>query len=539
VFAIPDAGSTNRMDREINIDSILALDAGIIRLKRSRNSLLNIARVPPEILGKIFYLNVMPEFSVTHFPEIQAGSYNFLLVCHRWFEVARCTPGLWSFWGNSLEDWRRRYLCPGTAPLDLVLNMYGSENRCGSLDEALRDVLRDRAAHDAIRTVHLTGPEDLLATIISLLTPDGEDIKHSSIESIYFSCVDASDFFARQRFPRLRDLYFSWKLRISSWDDLRSHTMGLTSLSFFRGTSPIPTASQVLSLLAANPNIRTLELSLEIEDDGGRDSDLRVPLRHLERLSLDGNIWHVFSVLHRLELPERVDDTTLEFYGCTLKEIREVIGPYIRDYLGREDRLGIFLSSDNSLSLHASVIGTRCHGADRLPQQSPPRAEFSAELVEHVSWGEKEKLYTDILAFLPRERVVYFKTDLRMGVVEELLIAMDNVESLHLISPVVSEGFMLPNPNGPNAHKKLLPSLQRLYLEQARTSDCNWDPLIAYLAHQTSGNQAISLNVSGDVLHICSGLVKQIDDLVEEFVYIPGPESGCPFKKPRTNRSYR
>ena len=527
------------MDRESNIDSILVLDAEIIRLKRSRNSLLNIARVPPEILGKIFYLNVMPEFSVTHFPEIQAGSYNFLLVCHRWFEVARCTPELWSFWGNSLEDWGRRYLRSGTAPLDLVLNTYRSENRSGSLDEALRDVLRDRTAHDAIRTVHLTGPEDLLATIISLLTPDGEDIKHSSIKSIDLSCVDASDFFARQRFPKLRDLHLTRKLRISSWDHLKSHTMGLTSLSFFSDTTPIPTASQILSLLAVNPNIRTLELGLEIEDDGGRDSTFRVPLRHLEWLSLEGNIHHVFSILHRLELPEKVDDTTLEFYDCTLKEIREIIGPYIRDYLRREDRLGISLSSTDPLSLHASAIGTRRHGPDRLPQQGPPRAKFLATLAEYVSRDEQEKLYTDILAFFPRERVVYFKTDLHMGVVEELLIAMDNIESLHLISPVVSEGFLLPNPNGPNAHTKLLPSLQLLYLEQARASDWNWDPLITYLTHQTSGNQAISLSVSGDGLHICSGLVKQIDDLVEEFVYKPDPEGECPFEKRRTNRNYR
>jgi hypothetical protein len=46
------------MDREINLDSILALDAEIIRLKRTRNSLLNIARIPPEILGHIFRFNI-------------------------------------------------------------------------------------------------------------------------------------------------------------------------------------------------------------------------------------------------------------------------------------------------------------------------------------------------------------------------------------------------------------------------------------------------------------------------------------------------
>jgi hypothetical protein len=46
------------MDREINIDFILALDAEIIRLKRTRNSLLNIASTPPEILGRIFQFTI-------------------------------------------------------------------------------------------------------------------------------------------------------------------------------------------------------------------------------------------------------------------------------------------------------------------------------------------------------------------------------------------------------------------------------------------------------------------------------------------------
>ena len=52
------------MGREINIDSILALDKQIeeheralIQLKRTRNSLLNVSTLlPPEILGKIFPL---------------------------------------------------------------------------------------------------------------------------------------------------------------------------------------------------------------------------------------------------------------------------------------------------------------------------------------------------------------------------------------------------------------------------------------------------------------------------------------------------
>ena len=87
------------MDREINLDSILALEKQIveheratIRLKRARNSLLNVSTfLPPEILGKIFRWNVIPDEDFGGLPK---DSYNFLLVCHHWFEVASRTPEL-------------------------------------------------------------------------------------------------------------------------------------------------------------------------------------------------------------------------------------------------------------------------------------------------------------------------------------------------------------------------------------------------------------------------------------------------------------
>ena len=115
------------MGPEINIDSILALEkqieegiGDVTRLKRARNSLLNIStRVPPEILGHVFRWNVIPK---GEFDGLRAGSYNFLLVCHHWFEVASNTPELWTFWGNNLNQWSQRYQRSGTAPLDLVLN---------------------------------------------------------------------------------------------------------------------------------------------------------------------------------------------------------------------------------------------------------------------------------------------------------------------------------------------------------------------------------------------------------------------------------
>ena len=69
------------MDREINLDSIRSLDKqieeyekAIIRLKRTRNSLLNVSTLlPPEILGNIFRWNVIPDGD---FGGLLKGSYN-------------------------------------------------------------------------------------------------------------------------------------------------------------------------------------------------------------------------------------------------------------------------------------------------------------------------------------------------------------------------------------------------------------------------------------------------------------------------------
>ena len=104
--------------------------------------------LPPEILGRIFLLNVIRDGD---FRGLMKGSYNFLLVCYHWYEVALRTPKLWSSWGNTVRDWSKRYTRCKSAPLDLVL----SKDSNHDFDDALHDALQDRAARDLIWRVHL------------------------------------------------------------------------------------------------------------------------------------------------------------------------------------------------------------------------------------------------------------------------------------------------------------------------------------------------------------------------------------------------
>jgi len=125
-----------------------------------------------------------------------------------------------------------------------------------------------------------------------------------------------------------------------------------------------------------------------------------------------------------------------------------------------------------------------------------------------------EQLVIDLIAPIPGGNVVSFATDSIATLPEEVFFMMPNIETLHASNVELSKGFLQPNPDGPHANAKFLPSLQSLWLKGFTLKDDDLGHLTTYLMHQTSDN---SLEVTGDSPYVHPGVAKEIRGLVNEF----------------------
>ena len=379
---------------------------------------------------------------------------------------------------------------------------------------------------------------DLLRTIISSLTVDGEGIRSSSIESITLehTGLDISNFLVHYRFPRLRVLRLLTSGGISPWDHLKLQAASLTTLSLgFVRAPDSPTTPQLLSILASYPDLQDLTLyGAVIPNDADDSSTFRVPLHRLKKLELIGDCSHVFRLLHRLECPDTMDQVYLFISECTGEGVSEFLEPYLRDRIRRDvrfqGRLGINVScSPNSILFEVDNL-SKFNILTTLLGHGRPSLSFTALFGDGLPQGADEKVCIDLIALIPRERVVDFTGGLRSHDMRDLLVSMPGIENLNLTGPIVSDTFLQLDLL---SHTKLLPSLRHLCLDYFTLQNYDdWSPLITYLKHQTSGGQVISLQFRGKYPPIPPEVAREIEGLVEDFssaspeeLATPGPGS--------------
>ena len=468
----------------------------IIKLKRARNSLLNVSKLPPEVLGDIFRRNVTLE---DDFDDLEKRSRNFLFVCHHWSEIALGTPEVWSFWGGTLKDWARWHRHSETAPLDLVLSGAGLDN--GTLNVTLRDTLQDRAVRDTIRRIHLwSGDTVLLSSIISPFATAGEGDRPNSVESFILinngnTPVDTSDFFARYRFPKLQRLKL-YDCKFTSWDLLTSRTAVLTTLSLcFSHPSPTPNTPQLFSILASNPSLRRVSLSgYAVPLDGGGESPYRVSLHHLKLLKLAGGLRHIIGLLHQLDHPTNLD-LMITLSDRTVTDVPRMVGPYLRDYLRRRDR------SPNGLGLYVSRSGCkikfRVGDMGGIDLSVPTVINLFVEFVMNLNQTPLnllENVFLDLFPYTPQDEVVYLHSWGEPAAMEDISTRFPKLRALNSGSMPLSAVF----PGSRLDEKGGIPtSLQHIVLEWPVVDNGDWSPMTNFLASRSSsGNQLDSLTLS-------------------------------------------
>ena len=530
------------MDREIETDSIHVLEEQIrerertaVKLKRARNLLLNVSKLPPEILGDIFRWNVtFKDYSVG----LDERSHNFLLVCHHWFEVASRTPEIWSFWGNTPRGWARWCHRSRTAPLDLALD--GQYCDDSHLDTTLHNVLQDRATRDTIRRVHLVAENpEFLSSIIAPLTSNSKEIRSNGIQSLLlqnngYTPFDVSDFFAHYRFPKLQRLDL-FNCTTPSWDHLTSRTSVLTTLilDFDRPLpafpppiypGPTPTTSQLLSTLASNPSLQKVGLTGSAVPDDGGGSSVRVKLNHLKDLRLEGDLGHVNRLLDRLDYPRKIDNLSLTLYDSHLTDISQIIGPYLRDHFQRRDRpqngLNLRISSGYKTVYRSDRIGFKAGDARRIdffaPKSEQMNTFVSVTVVLSVVLDESvlEAAALDPITYAPLEDVVYFRAHMIPIALEDVHARLPNLRALsfHTVSfPAAFPGLR------PIGDGKIFPSLQHVLLRDVSVDRDDWGPLRTFLASRMSSGNRLDRFTMTDPLRVCQQVVEDVRGMVREF----------------------
>ena len=295
--------------------------ASAIRLP-SQESQSAISRLPPEILGDIFFQNVL------QLPTQRGscyGLFSFLFVCWRWYNVARCSPHLWCHLGSNINHWPTFVAL--SKGMDLFVHMYDIYGEYRAIPgDHLTAMFRDHDFYSRIREFTLDGLVDVLSYIfpedtprpsrlVSLSIPRWEATPTSRISPS--SPIPIPELLVESSSESLRRLTISaCTIDIDQLPILHQLThLSLTDF-YSPGTPRYPTIKQLLLVLQANPGLEELSLVHEdcrLEEDRDRDEDLPfVSFTRLRKLRMTLHDQYFAPLLQHLRIVSEVEEIELK-----------------------------------------------------------------------------------------------------------------------------------------------------------------------------------------------------------------------------------
>ncbi|KAK7034724.1 hypothetical protein VNI00_012131 [Paramarasmius palmivorus] len=297
------------------IDQKIAEDLDIIRERKSlRNSFAPVNSLPNEVLSQIFYHCTTGYTPVLTDPEDQwkrVGWISLTQVCRRWRSVALGTPSLYHTPDFEHPSLASEMLRRGKrTPLDITI--YGRYFEDKSLDVV--EQYLDHIDHTT-NLVWLCQGNEKLSEVLSEVRCPAPILRTLNIEGLEGGEFILSDEFLGGKAPNLThlDLEFcviSWTSPI--FNQLRHLTC--LSIDLDAETSiELPTAEELLAVLANLLSLRKLRLKRVIPSDSENFTGEPVHLPYLNTLSLSGTILDCVELLEHIAFPK---DTSVEFDYC-------------------------------------------------------------------------------------------------------------------------------------------------------------------------------------------------------------------------------
>ena len=299
-------------------------------MRTRRNNFSLIGKLPPEILSCIFSFHALNQPNSSDliydpddpFPSspsptrVGLGWIAVTHVCRHWRQVALSDPNLWRTISFDLgAEWAEEMLARSKSALIFYsrdLSFQPRISRRRSLDDEV--TLRKHLSH--VRQLVLSGSSESLAPAMRALTTPAPhlellELRRNSPQFRELCITLPSDIFAHTA-PKLRHVTLHGCA--ASWDsplfrDLTYLDIRIPPVVPFPRSAPaahsdllaIPTLDRLLSILEAMPSLQELTLGNCLPRPD-RTSRL-VPLRHLNKLCLEGSLSETVAVLERVSLP--------------------------------------------------------------------------------------------------------------------------------------------------------------------------------------------------------------------------------------------